>query len=83
MAEKNAGERHVTSFTTPSEKPIADELDYWEERYPDITSKVGVAIGQAAEYMSQFRADNIVRDAELLKEVLFSKSGMNYMEKVR
>jgi len=71
IVETTKKQHPPSSSSTTSEERIADELDHWEDLYPDITAKVGVAIGQAADYMSQFRADNIVRDAELLKEVLF------------
>jgi len=49
---------------------IAEQLDAWEESNPDLSSRVGVAIGHAVEYMTYFRADNIVRDAEEIRDVL-------------
>jgi hypothetical protein len=49
---------------------IAEQLDAWEESNPDLSSRVGVAIGHAVEYMTCFRADNIVRDAEEIRDVL-------------
>jgi len=49
---------------------VAEQLDRWEAMDPDRAARVGVGIGQAAEYMSNFRADNIVKDAEDVKTAL-------------
>mmetsp|Transcript_22609 Transcript_22609/g.33192 ORF Transcript_22609/g.33192 Transcript_22609/m.33192 type:complete len:777 (-) Transcript_22609:627-2957(-) len=49
---------------------IAEQLDEWSEIQPDVTARVGVSLGHAVEYMSNFRADNIVKDAEAVKDTL-------------
>eukprot|EP00957_Ditylum_brightwellii_P076554 5818762-Ditylum_brightwellii.AAC.2 len=49
---------------------IAEQLDEWSETQPDVTARVGVSLGHAVEYMSNFRADNIVKDAEAVKDTL-------------
>jgi hypothetical protein len=51
--------------------PCTDELTHWEKVYPEITSSVRRALVDATDFMAQFRADHIVRDAESLKEALF------------
>jgi len=49
---------------------IAEQLDRWEAMNPELAARVGVGIGQAADYMACFRADSIVGDAEDVKTAL-------------
>ena len=49
---------------------IAEQLDRWEAMNPELAARVGVGIGQVADYMACFRADSIVKDAEELKAAL-------------
>lgn len=45
-------------------------LDDFAESRPDVTKRVRAAVEEATEFMSQFRADNIVQDAEEIKDAL-------------
>jgi pimeloyl-ACP methyl ester carboxylesterase len=45
-------------------------LDRLATSYPDEYSRFQTALNDATYYMSQFRADNIVRDAETIREAL-------------
>lgn len=46
------------------------ELDGLKASYPSEFSKFQNALTEATEYMAQFRADSIVRDAETIREAL-------------
>jgi hypothetical protein len=44
---------------------------------PELVSKVQSAVQQVTDYLSQFRADNIVNDAELIREALLLPPVLN------
>jgi hypothetical protein len=45
-------------------------LDEWRARDPERAARVRAAVGQVADYLSCFRCDSIVRDAELVRQAL-------------
>jgi pimeloyl-ACP methyl ester carboxylesterase len=47
-----------------------EDLNQLASSYPEEYGKFQKALTEATDYMAQFRADNIVRDAELLREAL-------------
>ncbi|KAL7568839.1 hypothetical protein ACA910_007251 [Epithemia clementina (nom. ined.)] len=51
-----------------------NNLDQWEQSHPEETRLVRQAIHDVTEYLTCFRADSIVRDAELVREALLPSS---------
>lgn len=49
---------------------VNKELEEFDQMHPELAGKVRAALSQATNYMTQFRADNIVRDAESIKDAL-------------
>jgi hypothetical protein len=45
-------------------------IEEFSPSQPDLVSRVQSAVKQVTEYLSQFRADNIVQDAERIREAL-------------
>lgn len=70
MAAVAENDADLVTSTGAGFATIAEQLDRWEAMNPDLAAKVGVGIGQAADYMACFRADSIVRDAEDVKTAL-------------
>ena len=65
-----AKQEKLSGSTVTTNKRIADELDVWEESHPELAAEVGISIGEVSEFLSHFRADNIVKDAEEIKDAL-------------
>ncbi|MGK3750005.1 MAG: hypothetical protein ACI8RD_002303 [Bacillariaceae sp.] len=53
-----------------AKKDQADIMDHIQKSYPQEFGKFSKSRDDATKFMSQFRADNIVRDAEIVREVL-------------
>jgi len=51
-------------------KDQADIMDHLQESYPKEFRNFTNSLDDATEFLSQFRADNIVRDAEMIREAL-------------
>lgn len=49
---------------------VENELMNKESTHGQLVDKVRTAMKEATEYMTNFRADNIVKDAEAVKDVL-------------
>lgn len=45
-------------------------IDDFAESHPEQVGRVKTAVGQATDYLAQFRADNIVKDAEEIRDAL-------------
>lgn len=61
---------------------VNKELESFEKTNPIETEKVKSTLCAAIEYLSQFRADNIVRDAEYIKDALLLSLDEEEAEKV-
>jgi pimeloyl-ACP methyl ester carboxylesterase len=48
----------------------ANTLEEWRAKDSDRAARVQVAVDQVTEYLSSFRCDSIVRDAELVRQAL-------------
>ena len=59
-----------SSQSDDENESISSKLERLKNSYPDHVSSVEAAIIEAVDYLSQFRADNIVHDAEQIKEAL-------------
>ena len=51
-------------------KDQGDIMDHIQKSYPEEFGKFSKSRDDATKFMSQFRADNIVRDAEIIREAL-------------
>ena len=49
---------------------VNQELLQFDQTHPEEAKKVRAALIEATHYLTQFRADNIVRDAESIKDAL-------------
>ncbi len=49
---------------------VEKELARFDATDPELAAAFRVALNEAKDYMTQFRADNIVRDAESVKDAL-------------
>ena len=49
---------------------IDQELNGYVKSHPELVEKVQGSLKEASDYMANFRADNIVRDAEAVKDAL-------------
>jgi len=49
---------------------VQNDIAACEENHPEEVAKVQAALAKATEYMTHFRADNIVHDAEAIKDAL-------------
>ena len=49
---------------------VKKELEEYNISHPELVGKFKVALQEATDYMVKFRADNIVRDAEYIKDAL-------------
>ena len=49
---------------------VKKELEEYNICHPELVGKFKVALQEATDYMVKFRADNIVRDAEYIKDAL-------------
>ena len=56
--------------TVSSMASVESEIEEFMNSREKDTQKVNIALAEATEYMSHFRADNIVKDAEAVKDVL-------------
>lgn len=61
-------------ITTSTRVSIEEELDSFKDSHSDKVEKVKQALNQATEFMTHFRADNIVKDAEAIKDALLLTS---------
>jgi hypothetical protein len=63
-----------SSSSSPSSSSSGDDettdIDTAMTTHPDEASKFQIALREATNFMAQFRADNIVKDAEMIKEAL-------------
>lgn len=53
-----------------SMESVNEELAEFEKTHPELATKVRAALIDATNYMTLFRADNIVKDAESIKDAL-------------
>ena len=51
-------------------EPSTSSLEDFSQSKPDLYVKVKQAVDDTVQYMSQFRADNIVQDAEVIRDAL-------------
>ena len=49
---------------------ISEQLNLLKQQVPDHAAKVEASIGEVVDFMSKFRADSIVKDAEAIKHAL-------------
>jgi hypothetical protein len=56
----------------------SQKLEKFEATHPEEFEKVKRAVKQATDYLSQFRADNIVKDAEYIREALMKLPPLEY-----
>jgi len=58
-------------FLLDSEQPpSSSSLEDFRYSKPEVYAKVKSAVDETVQYMSQFRADNIVQDAEVIRDAL-------------
>jgi len=60
----------ISSSCPSSMQSVNTELEDFKVSNPDLADKFQHALGQATNYMTHFRADNIVKDAEAVKDAL-------------
>ena len=60
----------ISQGQTSSVESVNKELDGSDETDPELTTAFRAAFDEAKDYMTHFRADNIVRDSESIKDAL-------------